>query len=602
MASLPHPDERFSLRSRWAIVAAASVTALGIAAYANALTAGFVYDDVPSIVRNAALRDPGSFLPGRAGYELRPNRAVGYLSFALDERLHGLDPAWFHATNVAIHVATALLVLALVRLLFRTRRLRDSRLAPLAPSIAFAAALLFVAHPLCTQAVTYVVQRLTSLAALLYLAALVLYLRARLGGFRPAAVAWYAGALAAAVLATKTKEIAFTLPAALILCEALFVDGPLWIRTLLLAPFVAVAALIPATLVALGKPTAEILADAASATAVQTSVGRLDYLATQLDVVARYLRLLALPVGQNVDPDVPVATSYLEPRVLAGGAVLAALATAAVILARRAGRAREPALLLPAFGIAWFFLAASVESSVIPIVDPMNEQRAYLPSVGIFLAAATGIAWVAARWSPRRAAAAVVAVAIALGGTLAVATHLRNEAWQSELTLWSDAATKSPRKPRPLNNLGAALSEAGRPREAAEAFAAAIRANPQHAEAYYNLGRLRLGAQDGLGEAIRLFQTALSLRPDYVDAYANLAGAYVRAGRPDAAVRVIEGAGPGVRASPEAQFNLGVAQALLGNAAGAERQVEVLRQLGSPLADQLDAFVRSSASKAARDG
>ncbi|HEY6001690.1 MAG TPA: tetratricopeptide repeat protein, partial [Anaeromyxobacter sp.] len=600
MPSAPELADRPSPRGTWLL--AAAVVAMGAAAYANALRAGFVYDDFPSIVRNPAVRDPASFLPGGPGYERRPNRAVGYMSFALDHRLHGLDPAWFHATNVAVHLASALLVFALVLLAFRTPRLRESRLAPLAPAVAFAAAALFVAHPVETQAVTYVVQRLTSLATLFYLAAVVLYLRARLGGVRPSSIAWYLGAILSALLATKTKEIAFTLPAALLACEALLLDGAVWHRALPVAPFVALAGIIPSSLVRLGKPAGEVLADAASATAVQTATSRLDYLATQLVVVPRYLGLLVLPIGQNADPDVAVAASFLEPRVLAGGLVLAALAAAAAVLARRGGRGWDPAALLAALGILWFFLAASVESSVIPIVDVMNEQRVYLPSAGLFLAAAAGLALLASRFTPRRAGAAAIAAAALVAIALGIATHVRNEVWRDQLSLWADAAAKSPRKPRPLNNLGAALSEAGRADEAAQAFLAAIRASPEHAEAYYNLGRLRMTARQDPAEAIRLFQTALALRPDYVDAYANLAGAYVQAGLPEAAVRVVEAAGPSVRDSAEAQFNLGVACALLGDLARAGEQVEVLWRLGSPLAVQLEAFVRSGAARSARGG
>jgi protein O-mannosyl-transferase len=600
MPTALEPTGRRSSRGTWLL--AAAVVAIGAAAYANALRAGFVYDDFPSIVRNPAVRDLASFLPGGPGYERRPNRAVGYASFALDHRLHGLDPAWFHATNVAVHLASALLLFALGLLVFRTPRLRESRLAPLAPAVAFAAAALFVAHPVETQAVTYVVQRLTSLAALFYLAAAVLYLRARLGGVRASSIAWYAGAVLSALLATKTKEIAFTLPAALLLCEALLLEGAAWHRTLLVAPFVALAGLIPSSLLRLGKPAGEVLADAASATAVQTAMGRLEYLATQLVVVPRYLALLVLPVGQNVDPDVAVASSLLEPRVLAGGLVLAALAGAAILLARRGGRGRDPAALLAGLGILWFFVAASVESSVIPIVDVMNEQRVYLPSAGLFLSAAVGLALLASRLAPHRAGTAVVAAAALLAVALGFVTRDRNEVWRDQLSLWADAAAKSPRKPRPLNNLGAALSEAGRTDEAARAFLAAIRASPEHAEAYYNLGRLRMAERQEPGEAIRLFQTALALRPDYVDAYANLAGAYVQAGLPDAAVRVVEAAGPSIRESAEAQFNLGVARALLGDLTRAGEQVEVLRRLGSPLADQLEAFVRSGAGRPARGG
>ena len=208
----------------------AVVVVVGLLAYSNAFRAGFVFDDPPHVVDAPWVDDPASYLPGGPAYRAQPNRALGGLTFALNRRLLGPGPAGFHAVNVLIHVLNALLVHALVLLSFRAPRLRASALAPWSRSVAFVAALLFVAHPLQTQAVTYVVQRLASLATAFYLVAIVLYARWRLAGLsdRPRGLrraAGLAGAVLAAVLAMKTKEIAFTLPVVVALYEALLFEG-----------------------------------------------------------------------------------------------------------------------------------------------------------------------------------------------------------------------------------------------------------------------------------------------------------------------------------------------------------------------------------------
>jgi len=153
---------------RW--IGIAGVLLLGALAYSSSLRGEFAFDDLPQIVQNPAIRDLGSFVgPGSRG--ILPNRYVAYLTFAMSYQAGGLDPFGWHLANLAIHLTSAVLVWTLVRLAFRTPRLRSSKLAPSSGAIAFAAAALFVAHPLATQAVSYVVQRITSLTTLFYLLA-----------------------------------------------------------------------------------------------------------------------------------------------------------------------------------------------------------------------------------------------------------------------------------------------------------------------------------------------------------------------------------------------------------------------------------------------
>ncbi len=283
-------------------LAVAAVVALGLFSYSNALGGAFVFDDVRQIRDNPIIRDLGSFLPGR--YAGLPNRYVAYLTFALNYRLGGLATAGYHLVNVVIHVANALLVYALVRLTFRTPRLKASALARSSRAIAAVAAALFVAHPLQTQAVSYVAQRLTSLATTFYVGTVVLYAALRLGDgalrSRWRAVAGGVAVVATALLAMKTKEIAFTLPLAVVLYEVSFLEGAVRSRLLRLAPVLATLPVIPlATLGARAAGDPGVLARVAASTRVDTSLPRLEYLTTQLVVVVRYLGLLVLRCSQR---------------------------------------------------------------------------------------------------------------------------------------------------------------------------------------------------------------------------------------------------------------------------------------------------------------
>lgn len=519
------------------------VVAVGLAAYANAFRGPFVFDDVQQIRDNPMVRDLGTFLRDGGGYRSMPGRFVAYLTFALDYRLGGGSPFRFHAFNVAVHLANALLVHALVVTLFRTPRASRSAIAPASGTVAFVAAVLFVAHPIQTQAVTYIVQRVTSLATLFYLASVVLYARWRLArpGPRPRRLACYLLSLLAAVLAMHTKEIAFTLPLAIALLEVSFFDRRSG-RWLALVPFAATALLVP--LMALrghGGTLAGAAAAVGEATRIQSRLGRLEYLATELPVIVTYLFLLLLPVGQNLDHDYPLHRSLLEPEVVASGLVLLALAGLAVFLflrTRTAARSPlDPGARVAAFGIGWWFVTLSVESTLVPIVDVINEHRVYLPAAGAFTAAAIGILFLARRVTAAETAPRATAIAGAvLALVLAVATAARNQVWASDLALWTDSAIKSPDKARPTLNLGTALIEAGRMREAVGPLRRAVALDPSHGFAHAQLAAALLAAGRP-DEAEPELRDALRLSPADPEATFNLAVLLWQSRRPDEARR-----------------------------------------------------------------
>jgi tetratricopeptide (TPR) repeat protein/uncharacterized membrane protein len=521
-------------------LALCGIAAIGLAAYSSSLGGAFVFDDVRQIRENPLVRDLSSFLPGRFGGP--PSRWLAYLTFALNHRLGGLAPAGYHLVNVLVHVANALLVFALVQVTFRTPRLAGSALAPSSRAVAFVAAALFVAHPLESQAVAYVVQRVTSLATAGYLATVVLYARWRLADRegRPRREVFLGGAavVAAALAAMNAKEIAVTLPLAVALYEVSFLDGPARLRLARLAPVLATLPVVPlATLGYRGRGAAGLEALAAS-TRVDTPLPRLDYLLTQAVVVTRYLGLLVWPAGQSIDHDVPVRRSLLDPVVAGCLALLLLLAAAAALSYRRtrpgAARPLDPAARLAGFGVAWFFLALAVESSVIPIADLMVEHRAYLPSVGLLVAAAAGLAALARRLRPAAPARAAVVAGTLLSLGLASATFARNEVWADDLSLWSDAALKAPRKARPFLNLGTALSLAGERELGLRALRQAVRLDPSSTYLRAQLG----SALAGLGrdaEAEVELRDVLRAEPGDPETLFNLAQLLWRTGRRDEA-------------------------------------------------------------------
>jgi len=541
----------------WLVIAVAAALV-----YSNTFDASFHFDDIQNIVQNDALRDPSRLWPPSGG------RYLGYLSFALNYRVGGLEVFGYHLANLGIHVCNGLLVFWLTALTLRTPGMRNADAGPLVRRYApLAAGLLFSVHPLATQSVTYIVQRFASLAALFYLLSVALYVQARLSleAERPSkgrSAAFYCLSLLAAAGAMRTKEISFTLPLVAAGYELLFFRPGR--RSLLLVPLAATALLVPLGLATQGQGLADVLADVSGFASETREISRWAYLLTQSRVVLTYLRLLILPVGQNLDHDFPISTSLGDPAVLVALALLLGIAGAAVSLLVRARRSNGAPGALVFFGVAWFFVTVSVESSIIPIRDVIFEHRAYLPSAGAAVAMGTAVLWMIERLRFRASVAVQATLALLVtAGPLGAAAYARNLVWKNDLTLWSDVVAKSPLKSGPHLALGLAYKESGRVDDAVREYGEAIRLAPDWAEARSDLG-LTYFEQGRIDDSIRELGEAIRLAPGLAGAHSNLGLAFFARGQVDEAMREYREA---VRLAPgmaEAHSNLGAAHSRKG--------------------------------------
>ena len=482
----------------------AALCAVGGAAYANTFQAPFVLDDWNNILDNPFIRwTQLDFESVRFTVSNAPlARPVAYLTFALNHWLGGYEVAGYHAVNLAIHLANAWLVYALARITLRRlpHLSPQASPAPAAPAVwlALAAALVFVAHPLQTQSVTYIVQRMNLLCALFYLSALLAFIRGRLAASGPRAAGWYALALLAGALALGSKENAATLPLAAWLYDWFF------LRDLRRGRGAELALLLIVALFAglfVGRGGTGLLDHSARAFTLW------ERLLTQPRVVMLYVSLIALPLpGRlNLAHDVAFSRGLLDPATTL--ASLAAIAALLVLAVRVAKRRR-----LASFAILWFFLHLAIESTIFPI-ELVFEHRTYLPLVGVCLWLAVPLSR-AASLRPRLAVGAAAAVVAALS----IATFVRNATWGSEIGLWSDAAAKSPELMRAHTNLGVALWRAGRHEEALAAYDRALSIAPDSAELHYD----RVFSLRALGrnqEAESELDLVLHLAPEHAGAH-----------------------------------------------------------------------------------
>jgi tetratricopeptide (TPR) repeat protein len=538
------------------------IALLGLLLYSRITNAPFVLDDYPTIVENEEIKNLQECIR-----DLKDSRYLGKVSFSFNYLISGLNPLGYHLTNNIIHVINALLIYFLIKLIFRTPVMKGSKLSQ--DFIAFSTSIVFLVHPIQTQAVTYITQRFASMSTLFYISSLIFFIRARLAimednTFFSKQHLWnYSLCVFSSIFAMKTKEIAITLPFILVLFEGCFIKikEPRFKKILYFLPIVLTIFIIPLSLLDLKRPISTAIRDIVSITMMrEETLPRDQYLFTEFRVILTYLRLLVLPVNQNLLYDYPVYKSILIPEVLLSLIALTGLVVFAILIRRKS--------TLIAFGILWFFITLSVESSIIPIRHVIFEHRLYLPSLGFFIAGTTALESLMSNKILK------IFLIIFIVISLSIATYKRNELWRDPIRLWEDTVRKSPMSARAHNGLGAFYMDAGLLEKAIAEFKRALELNPDSVIANYNLGKvyreigqlnkaikhfskaltfktyyspqiyneLALVYKDkgDYEEAIKQFKNAIAINPSYRVAYFNLANTYSKIGKFQEAVSYYE--------------------------------------------------------------
>jgi len=197
-----------------------------------------------------------------------------------------------------------------------------------------------------------------------------------------------------------------------------------------------------------------------------------------------------------------------------------------------------PDLRLSSFGIFWFFITLSVESSIIPLQMIICEYRVYLPSIGWVVTIMTSL-WIAlekleSRFPELRRKVILSLVLVVI--FFSVLTFARNAVWTDEVRMWKDVVSKSPNKARGHLNLGIALGKQGRIEEAMREFETTLKLNSKEAKAHNGLG-MGYHHQGRLDDAIKEYQTALAIKPKDANVHINLGIVYQRKGLLDDAAR-----------------------------------------------------------------
>jgi tetratricopeptide (TPR) repeat protein len=440
------------------------------AIYSNTLDSSWHLDDFPNIVRNplinisdlsiaSLLRASNLFQDQNSFYSGTSFRPVAYLSFALNWYAGNDQISGYHVVNIFIHILCAgCLYFVLLSLL------KSPRLTPLfhndEKNIALLAAILWAVHPIQTQAVTYIVQRMALLATLFYLIGMICYVQARIdmGKWRRSGL--YAGCLFCMALAVGSKENAVIFPLSLGLIEIIFFQDLSIPQNRKKCFQMAIATLI--TTAALGLLFAYIInlnpISYLQGFFENRSFTLAERILTQPRVVIGYLIQIFYPVLSrfSIDHSITVSTSLFEPIT-----TLPSLLLIIGLIALALFRIHKSPIL--SFGILFYFVNHIMESTILPL-ELVFEHRNYLPSLFIFFPIAAGAVQVVRHYRKTHRTGMLVlgsTLLTVLIAMLGVTTYLRNNAWASEKTLWEDALIKAPDSARPYGRLAYYYDTAG---------------------------------------------------------------------------------------------------------------------------------------------
>jgi hypothetical protein len=415
--------------------------------YSNTLNNSFQLDDKPVIwdnphifMREISLENLYNAAFNSEFYGQRP---VALVTFALNYYFHELNLPGYHITNIFIHIATGLFLYFLLKATLSLPTLRDKfdRQGPVI--ISFIAAAIWLLHPLQTQSVNYLMQRMNSMSAMFYILAMLLYVKGRQTTGTKNKRFLFGGCLFSFILALGSKELAATLPVFLFLYEWYFLQDLRSIRSpskrqLFMLAF---ALLVFAGLVFFNV-SGHLMTSLLTNKIFIREYTPWERVLTETRVVLVYISLIFFPhLGRlNLEYDFPISYSPATPPVtLLAIAVIVGMALVAVFIAKRQR--------LYSFCIIWFLGNLVIESSFVPL-ELVFEHRTYLPSTFFLLLAVVPLYRLL--FKNRKLFYTICTVILVI---LPILTYERNKVWKDVITLQLDSLKKSPNKYRVHWNL-----------------------------------------------------------------------------------------------------------------------------------------------------
>jgi Tfp pilus assembly protein PilF len=538
------------------------------ACYSNSFKASWHFDDYSNIVNKPALHLEKFSLNSitRTFYSRSENSSAGNekmfrplacLTFGLNWYVGQGRVTGYHIVNAFLHILSTYLlyltVLALLNTPFqRERYSRNNKFW-----IAFLSAILWAVNPIQTQAVTYIVQRMTALAAFFYLLSIYLFLKARMSLDRKYSAILYLLCLISFIAGMASKENAAMLPFILIVIEVVFfrdlTNPRLWRWACWSAILIAIIAVAAGIFMGYFPDSVSFLGGYK-----MRPFSYAERMLTEPRILILYLSLIFYPTPDRLSfmHDVPISTSLLNPwtTLPAIGIIVALIMSGFYLLRRRP---------LIGFAVIFFLMNHVIESTIVPL-ELVYEHRNYLPSMFLFVPIVAGFMVLLNYYRNKQKIIFILLCffILALIPVFGSGTYVRNMVWANEKVFWEDAMAKAPGLARPPHNLAwdyyekngeyeKALSlyekalelespfilnskvpslinianiyhKKGNYKKAVAYIKEALSIDPENKKARYNL-TLSLIKEERYPEALENIDILLKDDPEYLD-YANLKG------------------------------------------------------------------------------
>lgn len=532
-------------------------------AYFNSIHAPFMIDDRHMIRDNALLRTPRNIPLFFIGYVTDVPIVTGacrpllMMTFVLNYSLGKIDPAGYHIVNIFLHFLNGAVLFFLLRLLSKDT----------SPVVPLLVTLLFLAHPINTEAVTYISSRSDLMATLFIAVAFLLFLKKR-----------YVLTALLYIPALFSKETGLCLP---LLIGGYFVLYQVKDTRKLFKnrkEIYLLAGLLSITCIYFvyrwayfGKGAVEAVRPFISNVYIQAWASLF------------YIKLFLFPRSLNIFHSFPDLHSLFQIKTLLSVSGIAVLVFLVFALRKKN--------YLISFGLFWYAIGL-LPKFIARLNVPLAEHHLYLPSIGLYMVCAAVLALAGVR---RRKFVIYGGIGVIL--VFSFLTWGRNQQWSNPDILWEKAVESDPGHPanwsglglvyrdkgnlekaiesfekaieiddkylEAYNNLGLSYSDIGKHKDAIIAYEKALSFDPRNAQAYNNLGN-EYGAIGDYERAIALYKSAIELSPNYAKAYNNLGVVYFETGRAEQALPYFKKAVMFDPHDPRANYNLGVVYNVLG--------------------------------------
>jgi len=519
------------------------LTILIVVCYSGTLNSSWQFDDLPNIVHNKNIQISSlswaevkqSFRSPNSGKVYRP---VSSFTFALNYLISGKNPISYHIFNIIVHIICSIFVyLIFIQILELLRKNHGGDYSSYFAlnDIALLGALFWSLHPIHTQAVTYLVQRMASMAAMFYIMAFYCYIRFRRNSnvrkkilfLFLAFFFWFTGIF--------SKENVVLLPLVLVICEiSFFRVSPIEHKKFFIfALFLFLTISIGAFIFMRGNFFAYIgyLYEGRPFTMWERLI-------TQPIILCRYLGLLLYPIADHLslESDIIASKGFFDPPItIFANLIVSTLIIVSIVFLRR--------FPLISFAVLFFFINHLVESSFIGL-ELYFEHRNYLPSMFLFIVIAHYFS-LACIYYLNKKKKSMATIFIAMVTIILIsegnATYLRNDVWENEFTLLTEASEKNPNNIRPLISLGAKHVGKGNFDMAMKYFKEAEELYNNNKERYqkewaallyYNAGILHM-KRDDYNKSIQLLLRSLEFNDKSMATHAVLGYLYYKIGNYD---------------------------------------------------------------------